>query len=234
MKIVTKLIYKGEETTYTISDTGEVFNKKNKKMKLRITPNGYVQLCLRINKTYFYVYAHRAVYESFIGPIPTGLEINHIDGNKLNNSLSNLEAITPKENKRHAWDTGLAYHHNPHERYHVQKKLEKDIPLDMVEEICKALESPDSTYLEIAEKFKIEPWIIYHIMNGNLWLDISSKYKLKQRFKKRAKKYKERDEIIFKLRSKGYTIQQIADELGISFDATARRIYPMRKDGYEI
>jgi biotin operon repressor len=57
---------------------------------------------------------------------------------------------------------------------------------------------------------------------------------LKQRFKKRAKKYKERDKIIFELRSKGYTIQQIADELGISFDATARRIYLMRKDGYEI
>jgi hypothetical protein len=47
-------------------------------------------------------YVHRLVYESFRGPIPDGLEINHIDGNKKNNSLENLEAVTRKQNLHHA------------------------------------------------------------------------------------------------------------------------------------
>lgn len=45
---------------------------------------------------------HRAVYETIIGVIPNGYQINHIDGNKTNNSIENLEAITPAENVRHS------------------------------------------------------------------------------------------------------------------------------------
>jgi len=50
---------------------------------------------------------HRIVWETFVGEIPEGLQINHKDGNKLNNHLSNLEVVTPKENMRHAVRTGL-------------------------------------------------------------------------------------------------------------------------------
>lgn len=53
---------------------------------------------------------HRAVAITFIPNPENKSEINHIDGNKYNNKLSNLEWVTAKENIRHAWDSGLAKH----------------------------------------------------------------------------------------------------------------------------
>lgn len=50
---------------------------------------------------------HRLVYETYLGQIPKGKEINHIDGNKSNNHISNLEAVTPKENCIHRDKMGL-------------------------------------------------------------------------------------------------------------------------------
>lgn len=50
---------------------------------------------------------HRLLCESFLPNPLNKAHINHIDGNKLNNSLTNLEWNTPQENARHAVDTGL-------------------------------------------------------------------------------------------------------------------------------
>lgn len=41
---------------------------------------------------------HRLVWKTFVGPIPEGMQINHKDENKSNNSLENLEVVTPKQN----------------------------------------------------------------------------------------------------------------------------------------
>ena len=49
-----------------------------------------------------YTYVHVLVAEHFIGERPEGFDINHIDRNKLNNSVKNLEYCTHKENMRHA------------------------------------------------------------------------------------------------------------------------------------
>lgn len=50
---------------------------------------------------------HRLVAAAFIGP-PGKLDVNHIDGNKLNNRLENLEYVTRSENLKHAFRLGLA------------------------------------------------------------------------------------------------------------------------------
>lgn len=44
------------------------------------------------------VKVHRLVYMTFVGDIPDGMQIDHIDGNALNNNLKNLRCVSPKEN----------------------------------------------------------------------------------------------------------------------------------------
>ena len=61
----------------------------------RLTMTGYRHVC--INGQEFY--AHRLIWEGFNGPIPEGLEIDHVDRNRDNNNLANLRLVTPSENK---------------------------------------------------------------------------------------------------------------------------------------
>ena len=52
-------------------------------------------------------YVHHMVYEAYIGPREKGMTLNHKDGNKLNNNISNLEQVTYAENNLHAREMGL-------------------------------------------------------------------------------------------------------------------------------
>lgn len=83
---------------YYASKDGEIYNMSKKtKMRFESAGNYYrVQCYYNLGGKHYSV--HRMVWESFNGPIPAGYEINHIDGNTHNNSLSNLELVTHKEN----------------------------------------------------------------------------------------------------------------------------------------
>jgi len=99
---------------YIVSDDGQVFamNYRNSQMIGRLRPyrnpktrcGGY----LRVNINGRQRDVHRLVAECFV-PKPPGekLEVNHKDGNKLNNSASNLEWVSHLDNVRHAYRTGL-------------------------------------------------------------------------------------------------------------------------------
>lgn len=53
------------------------------------------------------VKAHRLAYSLYTGVVPVGLEINHRDGDKLNNRRRNLEICGPRRQSEHAYQTGL-------------------------------------------------------------------------------------------------------------------------------
>ena len=52
-------------------------------------------------------FVHRLVAAAFFGPAPAGLEVNHKNGNKADARLENLEYVTPSDNCKHAFRTGL-------------------------------------------------------------------------------------------------------------------------------
>lgn len=68
------------------------------------------------------VYSYHEVIAYMGGLDLLGNSINHIDGNKMNNSISNLEAIPLADNTRHQWETGLV---KPYEK--VSKEQRKEI-----------------------------------------------------------------------------------------------------------
>lgn len=92
--------------------TSDGRNLPSKVIKPTHTKSGYLQFKLHNNKFRFNVNAHKLVAITF-GLIywnehsSSELQINHIDGNKHNNSVVNLEACTPSENLLHAYRTGL-------------------------------------------------------------------------------------------------------------------------------
>lgn len=99
---------------YQISNLGRVKSYYNNTTIIRKTSVvcGYKHLMLSKNKKKYNFYIHKLVANAFIPNPENKPEVNHIDGNKLNNNISNLEWVTRKENCQHAWETGLCEHNH--------------------------------------------------------------------------------------------------------------------------
>lgn len=69
--------------------------------------NGYLEVSLNFNGKGHSRYVHRLVADSWLGGIPKNMAVNHKDGNKANNNVSNLEVVTYSENSKHAYDNNL-------------------------------------------------------------------------------------------------------------------------------
>lgn len=92
---------------YLVSDKGEIYSIRRGKILSLHDRGGYssVMFCVKGEKKR--VNVHREVAKAFL-PNPLNLpQINHIDGDKKNNNVSNLEWVTSSENAQHAFDTGL-------------------------------------------------------------------------------------------------------------------------------
>lgn len=124
----------GFEGLYEVSNTGvvkslfrTVKSKGSKKvvperiLKPRLDEWGYEGVSLCKNGKQYGKLVHRLVAEAFISPFG-GDQVNHIDGNKLNNRVENLEWCTGSENMKHAYKNGL----------HTKVKAVRAVELNMV------------------------------------------------------------------------------------------------------
>ena len=89
-------------TDYYITEDGEVANLTKKIMCSLANRNGYKRV--QLNKKLYSV--HCLVWQTFRGAIPNGMVIDHIDGNRGNNALSNLRLVSQSENMRHTMERG--------------------------------------------------------------------------------------------------------------------------------
>lgn len=93
---------------YEVSSNGRIKNSKTGRiLRTQINSRGYTQVCIRKNNKQYAQRVHRLVANSFYDTDREDLDVNHIDGNKNNNFIGNLELCTRKENIEHALNHDL-------------------------------------------------------------------------------------------------------------------------------
>jgi hypothetical protein len=150
---------------YRVNNHGRIQSKASgnwKEMTLTIKDTGYKNASLRHDGKQKKVTIHILVAMLFLGERPNGLVINHIDGNKLNNCVWNLEYVTAAENNRHAQMMGL---NCTKEEMNPMAKLNKS----QVEEI---LQSTEPQFV-IAKRMNVCQQTISLIRSGKRWKGLS-------------------------------------------------------------
>jgi hypothetical protein len=144
----------------------EYFNKGVKKMRTELIrkpslSQRYYTIRL-FDKT---VLVHRVVAEAFIPNPEKKLFVNHIDGNKTNNSVNNLEWCTSSENSLHAYKAGMRKAHTKRgKESHFARLNEKDVLA-----IREKYEKGGFTQRQVAKEYSVTQSTIYQIINKISW-----------------------------------------------------------------
>lgn len=124
---------------------------------------GYLRItCNELRKCF---YIHRLVAEAFLGLCPNGYEVNHKDGNKLNNNIKNLEYVTHKDNNKHAARLGLFPKGQEH---HAAKLTENDVR--MIRELVKKGKVSQAA---MARRYNVQPIQVSRIVNYKRWKHVN-------------------------------------------------------------
>ena len=140
---------------YEITKDGKVYNKKWKRY-VKPQPNGAGYLRVHIAGRMYFV--HRLVAEKYVPNPENKPQVNHKDGNYLNNKSDNLEWVTNKENSTHALKNGLMWI----EERHPMAKLKK-------EDVVFIKSHPEMSRNNLANMFNVSARTITDIRNGKTW-----------------------------------------------------------------
>jgi hypothetical protein len=160
-----------KNTDYLISNKGRVYsNKTNRFIKQTLNRGGYFWVNISCPQTYGKAKRiHRLVAETFLGESPEGKpDINHIDGNKTNNNVENLEWSNKSLNGKHAYKIGLRGVNCLIEDEHPMRIINSDIAREIKRLILTGL-----TKTDIAKKFNIKPNIVYSIASNKTWKTVT-------------------------------------------------------------
>jgi len=129
---------------YEISNFGRVRHIRFNRQLAINNSDRYSLVGLHKNGIRYWKYIHRLVIEAFDGPISIDKEINHIDGNKQNNMLSNLECISRSENMKHAYKNNLKQPSGPHPIQEIII-IETGVKYSNIHECARSIDGDPST-----------------------------------------------------------------------------------------
>lgn len=151
---------------YYVSDDGRVFSTHGRAdgsslREIAQNPNthGYMAVKMTVDGKQVTRAVHAVVAEAWHGRCPTGLEVRHLDGDKLNNNKDNLRYGTKSENCRDTADHGRVF---------TQKLTRSD-----VSKIKKLIRDAKHKMPEIARMFGVTDGTIYHIRRGVTWKHVA-------------------------------------------------------------
>lgn len=152
----------GYNGDYLITNNGKIYsNISNIYRVLMKDKDGYMRICLR-GKNFR---INRLVAEYFIYNPNNKKEVNHINGNKEDNRVENLEWVSSSENTLHAYDNGLM--NKKGENHHHAKLTNEDVL-----EIRKLCKNNDLTQTKIAKIYNIDPSHVSDIKLRKRWKHI--------------------------------------------------------------
>lgn len=160
---------------YRISTRGRVISLKGnipRILKQAIGNHGYPVVVLYNKGTKQMKLVHRLVAAAFIPNPENKPEINHIDGNKTNNNVSNLEWIASSENNKHAIQEGLCI------------PFKAKITAKHATEIFLKAHAGTQSLSSLSKEYGIAVCTIRHIKNGRTWAKITTPYARAQRARK--------------------------------------------------
>jgi hypothetical protein len=152
---------------YKITEKGELYNKKGRLIKPRVTNSGYLKYYIYIEGVYRNILAHRLVAETFI-PNPNNKPcVNHKDGNKHNNCIDNLEWCTYKENALHSYHVlGKKVNSNINGNLNGELNGRAKLTKEIVEEIRSLVRVRGE---KVWERYDISKTMYYNIINRRNW-----------------------------------------------------------------
>jgi hypothetical protein len=155
------------EGLYQVSTLGRVRNVKRDGLLVPYKhPKGYRQVSLSREGQGRSYLLHRLVAAAFLGPVPLGLQVNHRDGDKTNNTLVNLEYVTPSQNQRHANAIGLVKNRARGERNGKAKANTQEV------REMRRLRGEGLSYSAIARRFSFSPAHVKQICDRVTWRHI--------------------------------------------------------------
>ena len=157
-------------TRYSADIEGNVYGVKGNPISLCNDTGGYPsfrihdKLSSTTNKA-MTIRAHRFIWECHNGVITSNKVINHIDGDKTNNYLSNLELVTQKENMQHAIALGLQTIHRG------EDSSQATITEDTAKSILRAI-LDNKLDTVIAREYNVNCHVVTHIRNKDCWVHL--------------------------------------------------------------
>ena len=153
-----------EYNDYKVSNYGNILSfKQNKEKLLNLISDkkGYLIISLFKNNIQKNFRINRLVAQTFLPNPESKPEINHIDGNKQNNYVDNLEWVTHSENMKHAYKLGLCFQKG--EKNNASKLTNNDVLM------IHGLYLSFFSKRELALLFNISISNICYILNGKTW-----------------------------------------------------------------
>lgn len=229
-----RIIIAGKESSYIISSYGRVIStnyrmtKKPHILKDKIDENGYHSVCLYHNGIRNTYKVHRLVAEYFIENPDNKPEVNHIDGNKSNNAIWNLEWATRTENMQHAVRTGL------HRALAGENHPESKYSNNDVRRVCELLSSGKYSVTEVSELTGMNRSSVSNIAFKKNHNNISKDYDFskfynctdRQKYPERNWKYSpdQFHSVCKELVKNELTMKEIAKKTGVSY-VMVKRVY---------
>lgn len=155
-----------KDTNYLISDLGEVKNSLTD-LILKHTVGRYSKVRIYADGDVKTKMVHRLVAETFLPNPENKPQINHIDGNRQNNCLSNLEWCNQSENQLHAFRLGLQVSKKGEDN-HLSRLLAEEVLI-----IKELLETNEFSGPDIAKLFGVQPQLISKINRGRRWSEVT-------------------------------------------------------------